>query len=115
MAQIIDVRGSGGDLIIMGGALTLPTSVNAVATPIVGSIRYNIQSNLMEIYVGSSWTEITGAGGGVASFNTRTGAVTLTSADVVNALGYTPLFPPIPFSDLPASLSLLPIVYTQAG
>ena len=32
----------------------------------------------------------TGGGGGVTSFNTRTGAVTLTSADVTGALTYTP-------------------------
>jgi hypothetical protein len=32
-----------------------------------------------------------GTGGGVSSFNTRTGAVTLTSGDVTGALGYTPL------------------------
>jgi hypothetical protein len=31
-----------------------------------------------------------GTGGGVSSFNTRTGAVTLTSGDVTGALGYTP-------------------------
>lgn len=31
-----------------------------------------------------------GAGSGVLSFNTRTGAVTLTSGDVTGALGYTP-------------------------
>lgn len=31
-----------------------------------------------------------GTGGGVSSFNTRTGAVTLSSADVTTALGYTP-------------------------
>ena len=30
-------------------------------------------------------------GGGVTSFNTRTGAITLSSADVTGALGYTPL------------------------
>lgn len=31
-----------------------------------------------------------GTGGGVSSFNTRTGAVTLSSSDVTTALGYTP-------------------------
>ena len=31
-----------------------------------------------------------GGGGGVDSFNTRTGAITLTSGDVTTALGYTP-------------------------
>ena len=33
----------------------------------------------------------TGGGGGVTSFNTRTGAVTLLGSDVITALGYTPL------------------------
>lgn len=32
-----------------------------------------------------------GTGGGVSSFNTRTGAVTLSSSDVTTALGFTPL------------------------
>ena len=34
-----------------------------------------------------------GSAGGVTSFNTRTGAVTLLSSDVTGALGYTPLDP----------------------
>ncbi|CAB4161281.1 hypothetical protein UFOVP732_42 [uncultured Caudovirales phage] len=34
-----------------------------------------------------------GSGGGVTSFNTRTGAVTLSSSDVTTALGYTPPTP----------------------
>jgi hypothetical protein len=36
----------------------------------------------------SSWGTV--AAGGVTSFNTRTGAITLTSSDVTTALGYTP-------------------------
>lgn len=42
---------------------------------------------------GTSWIDLGGAGSGagVVSFNTRTGAVTLTSGDVVTALGYAPL------------------------
>ncbi|HKS72061.1 MAG TPA: hypothetical protein VJQ82_02620 [Terriglobales bacterium] len=43
--------------------------------------------------VAGLWT-VSGAGMGVTSFNTRTGAVTLTSADVTTALGYTPLSGP---------------------
>jgi hypothetical protein len=39
---------------------------------------------------GSAWVPVTPAPGGVTSFNTRTGAVTLTSGDVTTALGYTP-------------------------
>jgi hypothetical protein len=39
------------------------------------------------------WTVPPSSSGGVTSFNTRTGAVTLTSGDVTTALGYTPLSP----------------------
>lgn len=45
---------------------------------------------------GHKWTMILKAGdavSGVSSFNTRTGAVTLSSGDVVTALGYTPVNP----------------------
>jgi hypothetical protein len=38
-----------------------------------------------------TWATPSGSGGGVTSFNTQTGAVTLVSADVVAALTYTPL------------------------
>lgn len=38
------------------------------------------------IYNGSLWQKIAGSGTGVASFNTRTGVVTLTSGDVTTAL-----------------------------
>lgn len=37
-----------------------------------------------------TWTTGGGGGGGVSSFNTRTGAVTLTSGDVTTALTFTP-------------------------
>jgi hypothetical protein len=43
---------------------------------------------------------ISSSASGVASFNTRTGAVTLTSGDVTTALGYTPLVPSNNLSDL---------------
>jgi hypothetical protein len=38
----------------------------------------------------SSWVALPATGAGVTSFNTRTGAVTLNSTDVTNALTYTP-------------------------
>lgn len=117
MAQIIDVRGSGGDLVVVGGALTLPTSVNAVATTLAGSIRYNTTTAALEIYNGSAWAQATGSGSGVVSFNSRTGGVTLTATDIANALGYTPLGSTtgLGYSSLPASLKFIPFVYTAAG
>jgi hypothetical protein len=38
-----------------------------------------------------TWATPSGGGSGVTSFNTRTGAVTLSSSDVTGALGFTPI------------------------
>jgi hypothetical protein len=46
------------------------------------------------------WAAPAGSGGGVSSFDTRTGAVTLSSGDVTGALGYTPLAPANNLSDV---------------
>lgn len=56
----------------------------AVSSPANGqSLTYNSTT--------SKWENTTvSGGGGVSSFNTRTGAVTLTSDDVTTALTYTP-------------------------
>lgn len=117
MAQIVDVRGSGGDLVILGGALTLPTSNNSVATTVAGSLRYNSNTAALELYNGSIWAQATGSGSGVVSFNGRTGGVTLVAVDITNALGFTPLgsTSALAYNSLPASLKLLPFVYTNPG
>jgi len=72
--------------IYLGEATVAPT------TSVVGALYYN--SNLDQLYVwdGSTWDEAAfNATGAVTSFNTRTGAVTLSSSDVTTALGYTPV------------------------
>ena len=52
-----------------------------------GSLYYNTGSDKLFIWTGSAWSEAAfSISGTVASFNTRTGAVTLSSADVVTAL-----------------------------
>ena len=53
-----------------------------------GSIAYGIGDFI--IYDGTEWINIS-ANNGVSTFNTRSGAVTLTSSDVTDALGYTPI------------------------
>ena len=53
-----------------------------------GSATY-AASDLL-IYDGTAWIQVA-ANNGVVSFNSRTGAVTLTSSDVTTALGYTPI------------------------
>src|SRR3954463_9406642 len=117
MAQIVDVRGSGGSLVIVGGAMTLPTANNAVATAIAGSIRYNTTTAAIELYNGTAWVPATGSGTGVVSFNGRTGGVSLTNADIVNALGYTPLGSTtgLGYASLPTTLKYVPFVYTAPG
>jgi hypothetical protein len=53
-----------------------------------GSQVYNVGDFV--IYDGANWIDISG-NNGVSTFNTRAGAVTLTSTDVTAALGYTPI------------------------
>lgn len=57
------------------------TPVPTTRTLTINGVTYDLSAN-------RSW-DVT-VSGGVSSFNTRTGAVTLTSGDVTGALGYTP-------------------------
>ena len=52
-----------------------------------GSVTYS--STDFVIFDGTSWVSVS-SNAGVASFNTRTGAVTLSNSDVTTALGFTP-------------------------
>jgi len=75
---------------ISGGAANqIPYQTGSGATAFITApsvANTNLQWN------GTSFVWSSSAGG-VTSFNTRTGAVTLTSSDVTTALGYTPLNP----------------------
>lgn len=53
--RIIDVRGSDGQLCVLGGSLVLPTSATAVTAPLNGSIRWNNDTQALEYYGGESW------------------------------------------------------------
>lgn len=57
-----------------------------------GTLYYNTNSPAqLKIYNGSAWVEAAfSVSGAVTAFNSRTGAVTLTSGDVTTALGFTP-------------------------
>jgi hypothetical protein len=65
---------------------------SAPTTSVVGALYYNTSGNQLYVWNGSAWDQAAfSTAGAVTSFNTRTGAVTLTSGDVTGALGYTPL------------------------
>ena len=55
----------------------------------LGAGLTSFSSGDLVIYDGTNWINVA-ANNGVVSFNSRTGAVTLTSGDVTTALGYTP-------------------------
>lgn len=63
MGEIIDVRQAGGDLAILGGALVLPTQAVTVPHVADGSIRYNSNTNALEIYYSGAWHTGTGTAG----------------------------------------------------
>jgi hypothetical protein len=72
------------------GAITLVSSdvINALNyTPVTNARTLTINGTTYDLSADRSWT----IASGVSSFNTRTGAVTLTSSDVTTALGFTPV------------------------
>lgn len=68
------------------GAVPYQSGSGTTLFTAVGSAGQVLQSNGT-----SAPTWVTPAAGGVTSFNTRTGAVTLSSGDVTTALGFTPV------------------------
>ena len=75
----------------LGAKTSAPTLDNDGDALLTGALYWNSTLNQLYVWDGAAWDEaafsVTGA---VTSFNTRTGAVTLTSGDVTTALGYTP-------------------------
>ena len=76
----------------LGPKASAPSVDNDGNTLLTGAIYWNTSTTSLYVWTGSAWDQaafdITGTG--VSSFNTRTGAITLSSADVTNALTFTP-------------------------
>jgi hypothetical protein len=75
----------------LGAKASAPTLDNDGNALLTGAIYWNTTTNALFIWDGAAWNAAAfTASGSVTSFNTRTGAVTLSSADVTTALGFTP-------------------------
>lgn len=75
----------------LGPKSSIPSVDNDGNALLEGALYWNTSVKKMYIWDGSTWNQAAfDTTGAVLSFNTRTGAVTLSSADVTNALGYTP-------------------------
>jgi hypothetical protein len=101
MSKIVDVRSDGGDFVILGKALVLPASTSDGADlPLDGSIRFNPDSDAVEVYVQGNWAPLgsgSGEGGGPAH-NHTTSQIT----DLNNLLaGKANLVHVHPFNEIP--------------
>lgn len=75
----------------LGAKSSAPSVDNDGNALLTGALYWNSTSSLLYIWTGSSWDQAAfSVSGAVTSFNTRTGAVTLSSTDVTNALTFTP-------------------------
>lgn len=75
----------------LGSKSSAPSVDNDGNALLTGALYWNSTSSLLFIWTGSAWDQAAfSVSGAVTSFNTRTGAVTLSSTDVTNALTFTP-------------------------
>ena len=75
----------------LGAKSSAPTVDNDGDALLTGALYWNTTLDQLYLWDGAAWNAAAfTAEGAVTSFNTRTGAVTLSSGDVTTALGYTP-------------------------
>ena len=75
----------------LGAKSSAPTVDNDGDALLTGALYWNTTLDQLYLWDGAAWNAAAfTAEGAVTSFNTRTGAVTLSSGDVTNALGFTP-------------------------
>jgi len=78
----------------LGAKASAPSLDNDGNALLTGALYWNTTGNQLYVWDGAAWNSAAfSTSGAVTSFNTRTGAITLTSGDVTGALTYTPLAP----------------------
>jgi hypothetical protein len=84
MAYVIDTRNSDDHLLILGGALGLPTSQYTPLAPSDGSLRYNVGSAAVEVYSASQWhSVITSSAAQPYLIGIASGAASLASNQII--------------------------------
>lgn len=83
MAQIFDVRAAGGELVILGDSLVVPSSGSTSSVVPAGAIRRNPLNGNLEYYAATSWERIPTAPANGDFIRTSGG--TMTGPLVVNA------------------------------
>jgi hypothetical protein len=85
MTKVIDTRNSGGELVLLGGSLSLPVSTYLSPSPSQGAIRFNSINESLDIYTNGTWTPLvpTSLLGGIVyqgPWNASTNTPTLASS-----------------------------------
>src|SRR5690349_822795 len=61
MAEFIDTRETGSELVVLGGALVLPNE-QSLSDTLDGAIRYNADLNTIQLFYTGAWHSGTGTG-----------------------------------------------------
>lgn len=94
MAHLIDVRNSGGSLVVLGDSLVLPAGPRPTA-PVPGALRRDVTTGVVEIYTGPTggpydWQDAFSSGGALTITGDASGSGTGSIALTLATTGVTP-------------------------